>query len=102
MKLSVRRSTAATCCACHSGRLLAAYVYADSGFGESTTDMIFAGHNLICENGSLLNESDLFTNGITYGDIDVERLVQEAPPQNTWQTRPVCDIHRRFDGPARV
>ena len=76
----------------HSGRLLAAYVYADSGFGESTTDMIFAGHNLICENGSLLNESDLFTNGITYGDIDVERLVQERRRMNTWQDEPVCDI----------
>ena len=76
----------------HSGRLLAAYVYADSGFGESTTDMIFAGHNLICENGSLLNESDLFTNGIIYGDIDVERLVQERRRMNTWQDEPVCDI----------
>ena len=38
----------------HSGRLLCAYAYADSGLGESTTDMVFAGHDMIAENGSLL------------------------------------------------
>ena len=76
----------------HSGRLLAAYAYADSGFGESTTDMIFSGHNLICENGTLLAESDLFSNGITYGDVDVERLVQERRRMNTWRDIPDCTV----------
>jgi NAD+ synthase (glutamine-hydrolysing) len=37
-----------------SGRLMAAYLYAGSGAGESTGDMVFAGHNLIAENGILL------------------------------------------------
>ena len=76
----------------HSGRLLAAYVYADSGFGESTTDMIFSGHNLICENGTLVAESPLFSSGITYGDIDVERLVQERRRMNTWRDVPDCTV----------
>lgn len=76
----------------HSGRLLAAYAYADSGFGESTTDMIFAGHNLICENGALLAESALFSDGITYGDVDTERLVQERRRMNTWRDEPFCVV----------
>ena len=40
-----------------SARLLCAYLYADAGHGESTTDMTFAGHNLIAENGSLLADA---------------------------------------------
>lgn len=40
-----------------SARLLCAYLYADAGHGESTTDMVFSGHNLIAENGALLAES---------------------------------------------
>lgn len=67
-----------------SGRLLAAYVYADSGTGESTTDMVFAGHRIITENGLVLSESELFTTGLTYGDVDLERLVQERRRMNTW------------------
>lgn len=59
----------------HSGRLLCAYVYTDSGLGESTTDMVFAGHDLIVENGSLLEESQLFTTG-------------SSPPRWTWSASP--------------
>lgn len=43
-----------------SGSLLCAYAYADAGFGESTQDMVFAGHNLILENGSVVAESPCF------------------------------------------
>lgn len=67
-----------------SGRTLSAYVYANSGFGESTTDFIFSGHRFVCENSSLVSEGELFTNGITYGDIDVEKLVQERRRDNSW------------------
>lgn len=67
-----------------SGRLTAAYVYADAGEGESTTDMVFAGHRFICENGTVLAESKLFTTGLTGADIDVERLMQERRRMNTW------------------
>ena len=42
-----------------SARLLSAYLYADAGHGESTTDMVFAAHDLICENGALLAEAAL-------------------------------------------
>ena len=70
-----------------SGHLLCAYVYADGGPGESTTDMVFAGHDLIAENGALLGESQLFTHGLTTADIDLERLAQERRRMNTWQDR---------------
>ena len=69
----------------HSGRLLCAYVYADSGLGESTTDMVFAGHDLIAENGALLAESQLFSTGLLTGEVDLERLSQERRRMNTWQ-----------------
>ena len=68
----------------HSGRLLAAYAYVDSGLGESTTDMVFAGHDLIAENGSLLAESQLFTTGLISADVDLERLSQERRRMNSW------------------
>ena len=70
----------------HSGRLLAAYAYVDSGLGESTTDMVFAGHDLVAENGSLLAESQLFTTGRISADVDLQRLVQERRRMNTWQS----------------
>ena len=60
-----------------SAKLLSGYVYCDAGDGESTTDMVFAGHNLICENGAVLSESRLFENGLLYGEIDVQRLASE-------------------------
>jgi len=61
----------------HSARTLTAYLYANAGHDESTQDMIFSGHNLISENGSLLAESKLFSNDTIYADVDVERLCQE-------------------------
>ena len=60
-----------------SGRLLCGYVYADAGAGESTTDMVFTGHNLIAENGAILAESRLFHNSLTISELDVQRLSGE-------------------------
>ena len=57
-----------------SSKLIGGYVYCDAGDGESTTDMVFAGHNVICENGTLLAESKLFENGLTFADIDADKL----------------------------
>ncbi|EID85247.1 NAD+ synthetase [Treponema sp. JC4] len=62
----------------HSAKLIAAYVYSNAGKDESTQDMVFAGHKLICENGSILAQSQLFgEDEIIYADIDIERLCQE-------------------------
>ena len=69
-----------------SARLLCAYLYADAGFGESTQDLVFAGHDLIAENGALLAESRLFDRGVIYADIDVQRLTHERRRMNTFVT----------------
>ena len=60
-----------------SARSICAYLYANAGMDESTQDMVFAGHNLIVENGTLLAQSTLFSNETIYADIDFERLCQE-------------------------
>ena len=66
-----------------SGRLVCGYVYADAGEGESTTDLVFAGHNMIAENGVLLAERR-FAAGLTISEIDVKKLVYERRRMNTY------------------
>ena len=66
-----------------SARLLCGYVYADAGEGESTTDMVFTGHNLIAENGVLLAERR-FSTGLAISEIDVEKLAYERRRMNTF------------------
>ena len=60
-----------------SAHTVSAYLYANAGCGESTQDLVFSGHSLIAENGSVLAESKLFENKIIYSDIDLERILQE-------------------------
>ena len=60
-----------------SGRLICGYVYASAGDGESTTDLVFSGHNLIAENGTLLKETKLFDNEMIISEIDVFGLASE-------------------------
>ena len=67
-----------------SAKLAAAYLYADCGSGESSTDLVFAAHNLLAENGTILAESTLFSHGITYADFDLERLAQERRRMTTF------------------
>ena len=69
-----------------SARLMAGYLYADAGRGESTTDMVFAGHNLIAENGKLLVQTTLFTNEMAITELDVYRLAAERRRTTTWPT----------------
>ena len=59
--------------AAQSGRLTCAYVGANAGEGESTTDLVFTGHNVIAERGTVLAEQDFFT-GLTVTEIDVDML----------------------------
>ena len=71
-----------------SAKLVCGYVYTDCGFGESTQDMVFSGHSLICENGTRLCESKPFESGIIYGDIDLEKLSGERRRMNTYPQAP--------------
>ena len=70
-----------------SGRLCCGYVYADAGEGESTTDLVFAGHNMIAENGALLAEKR-FATGLTISEIDVQRLAYERRRLTTFPREP--------------
>jgi len=99
-----------------SARCLGAYVYSSSGVGESTTDVVFGGHALIAENGSLLKENERFVDGssIIYSDIDCERLYHtrisessfsdsELPASKKYLSVPLKNVNqlekidRRFD-----
>lgn len=69
-----------------SARLLCAYIYANAGEGESTTDLVFGAHNIISENGITLAESKRFENGLICADIDVNRLRSERRRMTTFET----------------
>ena len=62
-----------------SARCIAGYVYASAGFGESSTDLVFAGNGIIVENGTVLAEAERFsmTPRLAISEIDVERLRTE-------------------------
>ena len=70
-----------------SARCMAAYVYASAGVHESTTDMVFSGHLMIAENGSMLAESKPFSREteIVYADVDVERLNMQRLSEGSFQ-----------------
>lgn len=77
-----------------SARLVAAYLYASAGEGESTQDLVFGGHNLIAENGSVLAESVRFENTDEHfivSDLDLERLVADRVKFSTYETEETED-----------
>lgn len=69
-----------------SARCIAGYVFSSCGFGESTTDLVFAGNGLIYENGSLLAQSERFSmeEQLTISEIDVERIRAERRINTTF------------------
>ncbi len=96
-----------------SARLIAGYVYADAGEGESTTDLVFSGHNMISENGNMLAETERFENNTIISEIDFGKLISErrrirtfnvtGPEQAGYETIPfelnLSDVKftRKFD-----
>ena len=62
-----------------SGRTKSVYAYANAGYGESTTDSVFAGYSLICENGEILKETEKFKNEsqMIYCDCDIAKIRSE-------------------------
>lgn len=71
-----------------SARLLCAYIYTSVGEGESTQDLVFGGHNLIAENGTILIQSKRFTGETIYGDIDIQRIASERRRMGTFGQEP--------------
>lgn len=66
-----------------SARLLCGYIYSTAGEGESTQDVVYGGQNMIAENGVILAESRRFENGIIYGELDIQRLINERRRMTT-------------------
>ena len=95
-----------------SARNIAGYIYTSAGEGESSQDLVFGGHNIIAENGTVLAQSKRFGNQIVYGDIDIHRLCHERRRMTTYRQegaeryltvkvpmrREKTEITRTFDG----
>ena len=68
-----------------SARLISGYIYANAGEGDSTTDLVFGGHNIIAENGTILKESSRYVNEIIYSELDLQRITGERRKNTTFQ-----------------
>ena len=82
-----------------SARLVCGYVYADAGQGESSMDSVFAGHDLIYENGERLAESR-WENGLIFADVDVAYLASERRRMNAF--REAAQPHREIPFALRM
>lgn len=80
----------------HSARTISSYIYANAGEGESTTDLVYSGHNIICECGKILNESKLFENKITYSVIDVEKTSLMRRKTDTFKSEDDSEYRRIY------
>ena len=74
--------------AAQSSRLLCAYLFANAGWGESTTDAVFSGHDLVAEKGRLLAEALPFGKGVAATEVDVALLAAERRRVSTFRTAP--------------
>ncbi len=79
-----------------SGRLICGYVYCSAGDGESTQDVVYSGHNLIAENGTLLAESRRFCSESIYTELDMVRLNEERRRMSTFMTSDESYINVEF------
>lgn len=79
-----------------SARCIAAYVYASAGFGESSTDLLFAGNGLVGENGTILNVSQRFSMDpqLVMTDVDVDRLMADRRKNTCFSSE--ADGYRRI------
>ena len=68
-----------------SARLLCDYLYVSAGEGESTQDVVFGGHHIIAENGTVLAEGKRFTGETVYADIDNKRIHHERRRMSSFQ-----------------
>ncbi len=90
-------------CVSQSAKCIAGYLYSAAGPGESTTDLAWDGHALVCENGELLAESERFAQHeqVLVADLDLERLQQDRMRSNPF-TDTVAEHRERIAGFRRV
>lgn len=81
-----------------SARLVCGYVYCNAGEGESTQDLVFGGHNIIAENGTMLAESSILGHEAIYADLDLDRIRSERRRMGTFVAKEEDDyINVSFD-----
>ncbi len=71
-----------------SARTISGYIYTSAGEGESTQDLVFGGHNLIAENGIILNQVKNFGSETIYSDIDIEKILGDRRRMGTFGSEP--------------
>ena len=69
-----------------AARTVSAYIYADASEGESTTDMVFTGSNVISENGTILASVEYSCDSLLITEVDTDRLERERAARNTYMT----------------
>jgi len=82
-----------------SARLSCAYVYCSCGEGESTTDLVFSGHHILAEDGSILAERRDMAPGMAVSELDVDKLVAERRRCNTFAPGGDAEVCGSFDLP---
>ena len=94
-KNSYRRELVTT----QSARLYCGYIYASAGEGESTQDVVYSGHNMIAENGIMLNESALYRPGYIVSEIDVQAIEAKRRNMTTYDVPDMQSkyIHQSFN-----
>lgn len=98
-EVATKREYRRTLVAAQSARITAAYVYASAGLGESTTDLVFGGHCLIAENGTVLEDVQKFTweNQLVYTDVDIEKMENlRRQNTNTMFAAPIEEIKKDY------
>lgn len=68
-----------------SARLVCGYIYSDAGEGESSTDFVYAAHNIVAENGNVLCEAERFKNQSAIAEIDLDRIRNERRRMTTFE-----------------
>lgn len=81
-----------------SARCVSAYVYTSSGVNESTTDTLFGGHSMICENGITLVEGKRFLreSSVVFADIDIERLYYSRIDETSYSDNEVVKFRKVY------
>lgn len=79
-----------------SARLICGYVYASAGEGESTTDLVFSGHDLVVENGRVLADSGVFGEDIAVSEIDVLSLAADRRRTSTFEVAPTPEDYKHL------
>ncbi|MBO7377698.1 MAG: helix-turn-helix domain-containing protein, partial [Clostridia bacterium] len=82
-----------------SAKTVSAYLYANAGEGESTTDAVYSGHSLICDNGKILAETELFKNSFVYSEIDTDLIEYERSKFYNYETTARAAERLKFDLP---